>query len=304
MKKIKVSSYNWQQGCNPQWLSNNKIIYNDLDFSGKNVFAKTFDMKSNVEETFKYPIQTVLNENSYFSICYKKLTVLRIDYGYTQLKIENFEDIAQDNDYIKLVNIKKNKVSDLVDLNFFKNELSLKKIVGHKFNHIMLSFNKKHMCYIYRFFKNNMRDSVLCITNIKTSKSYYVKKLSQVSHYCWLSDNEILIFATLSGKKSYYKYNILKEKIYHQKWLDFLPDGHPIFDGKRLVLDTYPDKNYYQNLYEGNIKSKKIKLIGSFFHNPLYYGSERCDLHPKFGSAGEIYIDTIAFGKRNLVGIG
>lgn len=78
-------------------------------------------------------------------------------------------------------------------------------------------------------------------------------------------------------------------------------DGHCCFtrDGKRLVVDTYPDKeSRLQTLQLWYVQEERLEIMGRFY-SPRFVGEARCDLHPRWDRHEKwISFDSVHEGSR------
>jgi hypothetical protein len=176
--------------------------------------------------------------------------------------------------------------------------------VHHKVNHIMISPDGSHFIFIHRCFRKGRRiDRLICAD----SESGDMKVLSDnemVSHCCWLDNREILGFLRGDNKVDGYwliDINSNEKHIIDLFNNDFYGDGHPTTDGKRVIIDCYPDKARIQHLWCFDLDKKEIKDIGSFYHGFKYDGISRCDLHPRLSkSKNLIFFDSVFSGTRQM----
>ena len=80
-------------------------------------------------------------------------------------------------------------------------------------------------------------------------------------------------------------------------------DGHCSFspNKKWLLVDTYPDKNRYQNLFLFHVEKKIVYLLGKFYSPNWSRGPMRCDLHSRWDRNGNmVCIDSAHYGNRQI----
>lgn len=124
-----------------------------------------------------------------------------------------------------------------------------------------------------------------------------------VSHYCWKSKDELMIFATNEKReKGYMVVNIETGKNY---LLEGLPteDGHPTYskDGEWVVTDTYPDNQRNQYLFLYHTEDKKLYRVDKLYSPFKYFNEVRCDLHPRWSVDNNyLLVDNTTEGIRTL----
>lgn len=80
-------------------------------------------------------------------------------------------------------------------------------------------------------------------------------------------------------------------------------DGHCAIshDGRRMVIDTYPDENRLQHLSIWDLEASQLTRVGSFHSPAEFTGSYRCDLHARWSRDGRrICFDSTVEGHRHV----
>ena len=109
IKKIdRTFAWNYQQGAQLQWLSENRIIFNSFD---KNYYSKIYNAKtSKFENILKRPIYSISDDKQIYStLNYDRLHKFREGYGYKQ------QNYVFDENLLKICSIKNDEV--LVEIN-------------------------------------------------------------------------------------------------------------------------------------------------------------------------------------------
>lgn len=144
-----------------------------------------------------------------------------------------------------------------------------------------------------------------------------VLKNTYVSHYCWLSENQLLAHCTVEGtKKSMYVINVdtgawveYDMPYFHEEWhnpdihCNCSPDGNYIIgDGYEL---TEPDGTQYRALLAYSPKTgQNRELLRVKTVTPHGITDIRTDLHARFVWGGKaITFDTTQNGRRDIVKI-
>ena len=301
-----TASYNWQQGCRAQWISESKFIYNTFD-SGK-YKAAIIDMENfpEVAETkrFDMPVQDAYREDYFLSINYRRIMALRPDYGYRNMPKISKEEISDLNhDGIWKVDMKSGKAEmalTLADVALFYPKDSFTDS-QHKVNHLMISPDGKKFIFIHRWYKGGRRHDRLLLSDFNCLK--LLADEDMVSHMCWIDDNTVFGYLRHGGENGFYFIDVTTGIFKPCSDLTDLRsgDGHPSCHGNWIVVDTYPDKSRMQTLILYNYKTGKLVRLLEVFHPLKFSGETRCDLHPRFSCDGKrIFFDTLFSGKRQL----
>jgi hypothetical protein len=309
MKKlwsVKTAAYNWQQGARLHWLSDELFVYNDFDaekrtYVSKVVSSVTFEQ---VKE-FDYAVQDSFGTDYFFSINYRRLMVLRPDYGYRNCPVlTEIEIKSLDNDGIWKVDYQSGDAILLISLQQMCLESPRDDFgVGmHKVNHLMISPDGSQFIFLHRYLVGQRRFDRLFLADSHTGEFKILSEYGMVSHCFWLDDRTLLGYLTgPKNKDAYWLVDVQTGVFRHFPALDRLGDGHPHVCGDYFVTDTYPDKARMQHLNLVNWKTGEVIRLGEFFHDFEYDGETRCDLHPRFSCCGnKVYFDSVFSGKRKL----
>ncbi len=298
-------SYNWQQGCRAQWISDEKIIFNHFNSTTRRFEAAVYSIKKKeITKSFAFPVQDAYKDQYFLSINYRRIMRLRPDYGYRNLPLPDDEEMRNlDYDGIWKVDFNSD-ASDLI--------VSLKDVVDlqpasnfdssfHKLNHVMISPNGENFIFIHRWYDKGKRFDRLILF-----QEGYLRILANegmVSHMCWINDSILFGFFRHKGVAGFYFININSGEIKSCQGLNSLNngDGHPTVYKEWIAVDSYPDKSRMQHLTLYNYKTKDLIPILEVFQPLKYQAETRCDMHPRFSQDGKyIFFDTVFTGKRRL----
>ena len=126
-----------------------------------------------------------------------------------------------------------------------------------------------------------------------------------VSHYCWKSDKELLVYGY--HQEGGFQYYLYKDQTNEKSVIGkdrFSEDGHPSFlkNSQFIITDTYPDKYGEQHLLLFNLQSQSLQKINQFFSPPGFRGEIRCDLHPRISPSGYFTcLDSAQSNKREMI---
>jgi len=302
-----TKAFNFQQGAMLTWLNSHLCILNDV--YENRLVSKIIDVKNGKEvKIIDTPIYAInADGKEALTLNFKRLAKIRPEYGYKVDVINFSENMDYDEDGIwkvKLSSGKKELIISLSQLIKINHQKSMDKS-QHKVNHIMYSPSGKRFLFMHRWVGPYGKFSRLYSANSNGTDLYCLADDRMVSHYCWLDDKYIIAWA----RKKFIgdKYFLFKDKsdefhIIGNGILDVYGDGHPSvsLDKEWVITDTYPNKARIRELILFNLKTEKIKVIGSFFAPWKYNGSYRCDLHPRWSPSGkEVSIDSAHEGFRN-----
>ena len=132
-----------------------------------------------------------------------------------------------------------------------------------------------------------------------------IVKRSYVSHYCWLSDDEICAHATVEpGKQSLYVFDAYTGA-HRELALNYCSgelDIHSIVspDGKYVIGDGYPEDGYRPLVAIELATKKSTTLLRAYSIAPDDWDI-RCDLHARFILGGRyISYDTTENSRREI----
>lgn len=340
---------NFQMGCNLQWINKkcNEVIYNKL-FNNQYVSIRK-KIKNKIEKIITPAIYCIDKSGKYgLAINFNRHDVIRPGYSYRHEKNHSNHIPIDKKDWIKLVNLNTGKskiilsMDDLLELN----PVSSMEESFHYLEHLSFSPNGETIIFFHRWksLENQIYSRVYSY-NLRKKTLKSILDSGRGSHYCWLNDEEILIYGgeknilniARSNRKiakfffkpilpiyhyfirdnsyisknltgdSYWKINVKNgnmEKVLNSLGLE---DGHPTFNGKFVITDTYSAKKNCHKaslfLVSGDLKKDLVldQLVISGDKN-LDESPFRCDLHPRF-CYDTNYFTVDAFDKGNRVSI-
>ena len=292
----KTQAWSWQLGSRLRWLNNSNYIGFNSIINGKECF-KIIDKSSKVIKIINFPI---------YDLCEKKMLGLSINFGHLKKFRPGYGYETNDSkNYLRLINLKKNKVIFNLNIKEIFFHISFKDIEDYYFNHLNFSKCGNFFSFFFIYQSLGEEKSKLFIYDLKKNSFFPITKDNEIpSHLCWLSSGKIIITIVKDSMTNYYEYDInLKRK----RLMNFFPnnlDGHPSENPiykNLIVTDTYPDRFDNQSLFVVDKKNKKKEKI-SYFYNPKhFFGKKKCDLHPRWSMCGEkICCDTAYSGKREI----
>lgn len=244
-KLATTHSWNVQQGCMAQWMSNDGILYND--FRNGKYCAVILNLKTKKERLIDMPVYAMsLDKKTALSLDFSRLHRLRPGYGYANISDKTKSKKCPDETCIWKIDIPSGKITPLLkytDFASFEPKPTMKD-AEHKVNHLMISPNGKRFMVLHRWFQKGTKYTRLVTCDMNGKKMYNLSDDDYVSHCCWKNDKEILSYLNKKeGGKGYY---LLEDKTqkYERCWNVLAMDGHPTYsyDGKYVVTDTYPNR--------------------------------------------------------------
>jgi len=293
-------SWNVQQSCMLQWLDDDNILFND--YRENKYISVILNLNSGEEKIIDFPVYTVSSDKSYaLSLDFSRLHRLRPGYGYANMEEETKSEKCPNKTCIWKVDLQTGKVSPLLNYADFAKFEPRKEMEGaeHKVNHLMISPNGKRFMVLHRWFQGETKYTRLVTCNVDGTDMYNLSDDDFVSHCCWKNNQEIVSYLNKKdGGKGYY---IMKDKTHDYKkiWDELVMDGHPSFNGKQYVTDTYPNRTRIQSVYV--MDGDKVIRIARMFSPFKYGGDVRCDLHPRWSRDGKsVIVDASFDGKRGV----
>lgn len=292
--------WNTQQGCMLQWISNNSISYNI--YNEQNQEYQTVQLNVDTMDTIFFPRAAYSYSNdfsSFLSLNFYRLELYAAGYGYKfneslSLMDDGIWEVSAQKGVELLVNLER-----IVSFRPHYDE-NLK----HYVNHLSYCPDSRRIIFIHRWLdKANYFKSRLLIYNKDCDELKVLLDNGHVSHFCWKSEKELLIYAT--NNDGYSGYFILNIDDGESCCISSLPkeDGHPSFsyDYRYVVTDTYPNNLRNQFLFVYDMPERRLYLIDRLYSPMKYFDEQRCDLHPRWGKRNNtIFVDTTCKGERML----
>lgn len=306
----KTSTWSWQQSCRLQWYADrkNQIIYNCLIENKYGALIKEISSGITIKKINK-PLYSISQDGNWgLSLDFSRLQRLRPGYGYGVLPDKSIGNLCPDYNGIELVNLETNEFRQLFSLKEIAKIKPHSSMLGaeHYFNHLMFNPSGNKFLFFHLWMdKNKKRYSRLFVSNREGNNIKLINNSGSVSHYNWISEDEIILYSLIKekGEYMYAIFNSQNGKIrYFEKNIPF-KDGHPtmIKDNKIIITDTYPDLLSKRNLLSYDLKNDKTTIIARFDSPTNLAGEFRCDLHPRISNNNKmICVDRIVNGRRNI----
>lgn len=295
-------AYNWQQGSRLMWLNNSKFIFNSFNKEQKILDSVIYNIKTHKMININYPVYDCFKDNFAISLDFTDISNTNKEYSYTNIISHN--NYKKTIVYINLVDFSIQSLLKYNDIIEFESSLNIDEY-KHEINHISISPFGNKFVFVHRWYnkKNGVRNSRLLLYDLKTKKLKTLLNYGMVSHFSWVNELQIVgFFNHPSFGNNFYNVNIdtLEINIISRKLISF-GDGHPNILNNKMVFDSYPNRKGVQSLYLFDLQLNELTKLGDFHHPINFFGSSRCDLHPRFNYKGDkIFIDSVFSGKRSL----
>lgn len=295
-------TWNWQQGAMEQWVDEKTVSYNSYDIDKHEYRTLRVNIETG-ESLATTRAAYFFNKDfsKYLSLNFHRLDIFAKGYGYP-FDVDNM-DLNKDG--IWEVDVEKDNstlILSLADVMAFEKKDYMQ--CQHYINHVAYCPDERYIIFIHRWqVKGGEFVSRLLKYDLQEKKLMTLLDNGHVSHYCWKSKDELMIFATNEKKeKGYMVVNIETGKNY---MLEGLPaeDGHPTYgkDGKWVVTDTYPDNQRNQYLFLYHTEDKKLYRVDKLYSPFKFFNENRCDLHPRWSKDGQyLIVDNTEKGVRTL----
>ena len=303
LKAGESCSYTWQQGARTQWLNDDLLAYNVFEDGRYKSHVFSVEQKR-IVKTFNYPVQDSLGTDYFLSINHRRLMSVSPDYGYRNLPLYSTQELADlEHDGIWKVDFESGKGEMLVtlkDVVACEHEMLFDESV-HTVNHVMINRAGDRFIFIHRFYQGKRKADRLLLFDRTQLKVLANEKM--VSHCCWFDNDTVFGYLRYGGKDGFFFIDVNTGKVSSCNELTQLGngDGHPTCFGKKIVVDTYPDKSRMQHLMLLDMENNNVVELLEVFHGLKYMYETRCDMHPRFASDGKsVYFDSVYMGKRTL----
>ena len=309
-------AWNLQQGCMLHWLStapDRKIIYNDRD--GNRFVSIILDVFTGHKRVLPRPVAGLTNDGRHaFSLNYARMRQCRLCVGYSGIDDPNIDVPHPADDGVFLMDLETGD-SDLIVS--FADAFEVNPIDDIRdqimwFNHTTVNTDDTrfqwHTCYAPKTgpFAGKPRVSALFVANLNGGDPIHLTPYRHVSHWDWFDPDHLLIWTNMEGQgECFYLINVVTRDFEAIARDRITRDGHCCFtrDGRRLVVDTYPDENRMQTLQLWDMREERLEILGRF-HAPPHGGDVRCDLHPRWDRRDRwVTFDSIHEGSRQVYAI-
>lgn len=292
---------NWQLASRAQWLSGSFIIFNDIE--GGFHCSKILDVDNgSVIKTFQRPIWAVSRDKTIgASLNFSRISSKRPGYGYRGESIDESEEI------LTLFSLSNGEVIYSMTLRSMLERLGFLDLLDSDayMNHIAWSYSATKFLTIFHIEETQHSPRMVYPVVIDSAKDTIdlIHSSGFFSHHVWLSDDRLLAYIELDGKRCYALWH---ESRGWQKVAKSMPlyDGHPspIRGTDKVVVDGYADRLGRMPLYVASVDGwsapKKVAMVKC----PVSYsGALRCDLHPRVSADNKLVICDVPFSQGRMI---
>lgn len=304
-----TTTWSWQLGARLQWMpgTDEDIAGYNRVVEGQHGFVVQNVQTGKVLAEYPVPVFDISPDGRYgLSLNFSRLRRMRAGYGYGGVDDATLGRLAPDDDGVVLLDFENGDSRLLISLSSLMEICPTDSIAGaeHYVNHLSFSPSGKRFLFLHLWKRGSERFSRPITADIDGENLFVLEHQVSMSHYAWRNSDELLIHT--SRRPHGTRFIMFRDQSEHKRIIggDILTEaGHPSFspDGRRLVVDTYPDNTRRQSLYLCTGEGALIERVGRFYSPPVFSGANKCDLHPRWDRSGSrICIDSAHSGRRAM----
>lgn len=303
-----TSAWCWQMGCRLQWLPGGGerwVIYNTLLDGAFGAVVQDVNGRQ-VLERYDRPVYSIDPSGRWaLSLNFARLQRLRPGYGYVDLPDETRGRRTPSGDGLWLIDLHDGKADLLFSLQELADLAPETSMASgeHYINHLSFNPTGDRLMFFHLWTQGRSWRNRMITCDLQGCDLHIYEAEGILSHYTWLGPRALLVTAHHHPEQSgYYVYDDeTGERVRFAPGL-LTRDGHPsVVPGSRwLLTDTYADRYGEQGLLLYAEPQGVIEL-GRFGSPARFWGETRCDLHPRYDSAGRrVAFDSAHTGRRGL----
>ncbi len=303
-------AWNWQQGSMLQWHPADRehlVVYNDRRLG--RLVAAVRDTQGRTLNVYDQPIYALSPDGRYaYSVNFARLHTHRPGYGYAGLADPWADDPHPSADGIHRLDMASGRCELILSLDELAH-LDADDAWRGAFqwiNHVQVSPDASRIAFFHirRVGEAGWR-ARLCSCASDGSAPMRLLDTEVVSHYDWLDDQRILVWARDHGHSGHFRLvaharedpTIVGAGV-------LIEDGHVSFSPDRgwVLNDTYPDRYDMRTLMLYRwADGKRVDLARLHSPKSRWWGEIRCDLHPRWSRDGSMLcIDSVHTGQRQM----
>jgi hypothetical protein len=302
-------AWNWQQGSMLQWHPADPerlLLHNDR--REDRFVAIVRDTQGRELNVYERPIYAVSPEGRFaYSVNFARLYTHRPGYGYAGCADAFAAEPHPRDDGIHRLDLASGR-SELV--------ISLERLAHldaddawrdafQWINHVQVSPDGTRLAFFHirRVGEAGWR-ARLCSCACDGSGPTRVLDAQVVSHYDWLDNEHILIWASDQGRGHFRLLSVAGEPSGVVGAGVLVEDGHVSFspDRRWVLNDTYPDRYDMRTLmlYRWS-DGRRFDIARMYSPKSRWWGEIRCDLHPRWSRDGTmVCVDSVHSGQRQM----
>ena len=303
-------AWNWQQGAMLQWHPTDGeglFFHNDRRDSRHVGIVRGTDGQE--VRAYDRPIYAIAPDGLMaFSLNFARLQTHRPGYGYAGVADPWAGEKAPDDDGIHRLDLLTGQSRLIVSLGVLSRMAPTLAMQGgfHYINHIQVSPGGYRIAFFHIWTTGEATWAVRLYTADPDGGNLHcVLDTGRVSHYDWLDDRRILVWAHQPGTGDRFLLcNDLQPgtQVFGEGKLP--EDGHCSFSPDRqwVLNDTYPDRHGMRTLMLVRFHDQnRIDLARLHSPKSRWWGEIRCDLHPRWSRDGRtICVDSVHDGSRQM----
>jgi hypothetical protein len=303
-------AWNWQQGAMLQWHPADPerlLVHNDYR-DGRHVgIVRATDGRE--VRVYDRPVYAMVPDGRQaFSLSFARLQTHRPGYGYAGASDPWAHDPAPEDDGIHHIDLETGASRLIVSLGALARLAPKESMRGgfHYINHVQVSPTGGRLAFFHVWRIGDATWEVrLYAVDPDGGNLRCVLDTGRVSHYDWLDDCRILVWARHPGRGD--RFLVCDEReggfeVFGEGRLTV--DGHCSFSPDRqwVLNDTYPDRYDMRTLMLVRFRDQQ-RVDLARLHSPKarWWGEIRCDLHPRWSRDGRrVCIDSVHDGTRQM----
>ena len=312
VKFAETTAWNFQQGAMLTYhpTKENTVLYNTVK-DGK--FVTAIHNYATGEITYaNRPSATYSGNGDYsLSVNFGRIFDFRKGYGYAGFKDENADVCVPENDGVFIVDLKSGESRLLVSYRDLLEESGFELDDKVMVNHITICPDADKYLMLVRAMRKDGTawDTSMMVGDLSGNLKTILHR-TYVSHYYWLSPDEIAAHTTVDGDKTRGLYIVnahtgATKTVESFYFTEFYCDIHCSLspDGRYIIGDGYPKGGYRQILSIDRVTGKSKIILAAKSPDPAH-PDIRCDLHARFAFDGKyVSFDTTADDGRREIAV-
>lgn len=304
------SAWNWQQGAMLQWHPadpERRFLYNDRR-DGRFVAVES-SIDGAELHVHDRPIAAIAPDGKRaYSLNFARLHQHRPGYGYAGVPDPWAQDRAPEGDGLHAIDLATGRSSLIASVGDLARKAPTASMSGgwHYFNHVQPSPGGRRLAFFHLWTTGAAGWEVRLYTVDPDGQNLRcVLDTGRISHYDWLDDRRILVWARRPGGGD--RFLLCDDQdgsvqVFGDGTLG--EDGHCSFspDRRWVLNDTYPDPHDMRTLMLVQYADQR-RIDVARLHSPKsrWWGEIRCDLHPRWSRDGRsICVDSVHDGTRQM----
>lgn len=304
------SAWNWQQGAMLQWHPADParlLLHNDRRDNRHVGVVRSIDGEE--LRVYDRPIYAIAPDGRHaFSVNFARLQTHRPGYGYAGVADPFADQRTPDADGIFAIDLGSGRSEQIVSIGELARRDPKPGMQGgfHYINHVQVSPGGTRIAFFHIWRTGEATWEVRLVTADRDGANLRcVFDSIRVSHYDWLDDHHILVWAHRAGTGD--RFWLCDERGGEPELFGdgtLTEDGHCSFspDRRWVLNDTYPDGHDMRTLMLVRW-SDQHRIDLARLHSPKsrWWGEIRCDLHPRWRRDGQaVCVDSVHDGTRQM----